>query len=78
MLAHRANSVCLLALPHSDRRVLASLLVRVDCAVLCFWIKESKTNQESSPTNNILVGNDRLRADKWENILRVSSEVGEI
>ena len=34
MLA-RANSVCLLALSRSDRRVLALPFVRVDCAVLC-------------------------------------------
>ena len=34
MLA-RANYACLLALTRSDRCVLALLLVRVDCAVLC-------------------------------------------
>ena len=34
-LLARANSVRLLALSRSDRRVLASLLVRVEWAVLC-------------------------------------------
>ena len=37
--------------------------------------KESKEIQEGSPTNNILVGNCRLRrAESWENMPRVSSE----
>ena len=41
--------------------------------------KESKEIQERSPTANIIVGNYRLRrAERWENIPRVSSEVGEI
>ena len=41
--------------------------------------KEIKEIQEGSPTNNIIVGNHRLRrAERWENIPRVSSEVGEI
>ena len=30
-----ANCICLLALSRSERRVLALLLVRVECAVLC-------------------------------------------
>ena len=30
-----ANSACLAALSRSDRRVLALLLVRVDCVALC-------------------------------------------
>ena len=37
MLA-RANSACLLGLSRSDRRVLALLLLRVDCAVLCCFV----------------------------------------
>ena len=38
MLA-RDNSVCLLALSRSDRRILALLIVaRVDCAVLCYVV----------------------------------------
>ena len=41
--------------------------------------KESKYIQEGSPTNNILVGNFRLRrAERWENMPRVSSKVDEI
>ena len=41
--------------------------------------KEIKEIQEGSPTNNIIVGNHRLRrAERWENIPRVSSKVGEI
>ena len=68
MLA-RANSVCFLALSRSDRRVLALLLVRVDCAALCCAVlaeRRSKEIQQGSPTNNnifiyILVGNVRLR-----------------
>ena len=85
MLA-RANSVCLLALSRSDRRVLSLLLVRVHCAtsmlccaVLCLRSKESNGIQEGSPTNITIVGNYRLkRVERWENISRVSSEVGEI
>ena len=42
-------------------------------------IQQSTEIQEGSPTINILVGNYRLRrAERWENIPRVSSEVGEI
>ena len=44
MLA-RANSVCMLAFPRSGRRVLALLLVRVDCAVLCCACGENKVNK---------------------------------
>ena len=41
--------------------------------------KKSKEFQEGSPTDNIIVGNFRLRrAERWENIPRVSSEVAEI
>ena len=41
--------------------------------------QESKEVQEGSPTNNILVGDYRVgRAERWEYIRRVSSEVGEI
>ena len=41
--------------------------------------KESKEIEECSATNNILVGNYKLRrAKRWKNTLRVSSEVGEI
>ena len=75
----RANSVCLLALSRSDRRALALLLVRVDCAVPCLRSKESKEIQEGSPANPILVGNYRLgRVEKWENMPMISSEVGEM
>ena len=39
----------------------------------------NKEIQEGSPTNNIIVGSDKLRmAETWENIPTVSSEVGEI
>ena len=38
--------------------------------------EENKEIQEGSPTNNIIVGNYRLRrAERWENVSRVSSEV---
>ena len=41
-------------------------------------MKAKKKNQEGSPTNNILDGNYRLRrAERWENIPTVSSDVGE-
>ena len=41
--------------------------------------EDSEEIQEGSPTNNIVVGNCRLRrAERWENIPRVFSEVGEI
>ena len=41
--------------------------------------QESKEVQEGSPTNNILVGDYRVgRAERWEYIRRVSSEVGDI
>ena len=93
----RANSVCVLALSRSDWRVLALLLVRVDCATLCSAVlrcavlccavlccavlccavlAEQKSNeiQESFPTNNIIVGNYRLRrAERWEKIATISS-----
>lgn len=40
---------------------------------------ESQGIQEGSPTNTILLGNYRLRkAGRWENVPRVSCEVGEI
>ena len=78
MLA-RANSVCLLALARSDRRVLALPLVRVDCAVLCWRSKENKEIQEASPTNDIIVGNYRpRRPERWERIPTMFSEVCEI
>ena len=82
MLA-RANSVSLLALPRSDRRVLALLLVRVEwgvlcCAVLCLRSKESKKKQGGSPKINVPVGNYRLRrAERREKIQTMSPEVGE-
>ena len=62
----RANSVCLLALTRPERRVFALLVMRVNCAalccaVLCLGSKENKEIQESYPTNNIIVGNCRLR-----------------
>ena len=78
----RANSVCVIALSRSDWRVLALLLVRVDCAALCCAVlccavlAEQKSNeiQESFPTNNIIVGNYRLRrAERWEKIATISS-----
>ena len=41
--------------------------------------KESEEIQEGSSTNSIIVGNCRLRrAERWEIIPRVSSDVGEI
>ena len=60
MLA-RAHSFCLLALSRFDRRVLALLLVRVDCAVLCCACLRSKVEskyiQEGCAINTNLVGN---------------------
>ena len=41
--------------------------------------KPSKESHEGSPTNDIIAGNYRLkRAERWENIPTVCSEVGEI
>ena len=41
--------------------------------------KESNELQEGYPTNNFLVGNYRpRRAERWENMPSMSSEVGEI
>ena len=41
--------------------------------------EESIETLEGSPTNNVIVGSYRLRrAERWDNIPRVSSEVGEI
>ena len=86
MLA-RANSACLLALSRSDRHLLALLLVRVDCAVLfcavlcCAVLAEQRKqiNSKDSPTNNIIVGNYGLRrAERWEYMPSMSSEIGEI
>ena len=68
---------CLLALSRSDWRVLPCCLCGLTavCAVLCLRSKESKGIQECSPTNNILVGNYRLRrAERWENMPTVSSD----
>ena len=56
---------------------------------VCIWYEiyihidytygEGEETQEGSPTNNILVGKYRLRrAEMWQNIPRVSSDVGEI
>ena len=64
-----SHSSCLLALSRSDLRVLDLLLVRVDRALLCCAVlrlrsKESKGSQEDSPTNNIIVGNYRLRSGR--------------
>ena len=79
MLA-RANSVCLVALSRSDLRVLALVLVRVDCAVArCACGAKKAENQKGSRKNDITVGNNRLRrAERWENMPSMSSEVGEI
>ena len=41
----RANSVCLLALARSDRRVLALLLVRVEWAGLCCAVLAGQRKQ---------------------------------
>ena len=77
-------------LARPDRCVLALLLVvRVDyavlccavlcCAVLCLRSKESTEIQEGSLKNTFFIGNYRLtRAEWWENMPNMSSEVGEI
>ena len=56
MLA-QANSVCLLELSRSDRRVLAVLRARVDCAVLCCACGAKKTKkfrEVGSPSKNFI------------------------
>ena len=78
MLA-RAKSVCLLALSRSDRRVLALLLVRVDCAVLCCAVlAEQRKQKKSGRFPNKQNYPRQLQAERWESIPTVSSNVGEI
>ena len=64
MLA-RANSVCLLALSRFDRRVLALLLVRVDCAALCgVVLAEQRKQRTSGRFPNKLCSRRQLQAEK--------------
>ena len=74
MLA-RANSVRLVALSRSDRRVLACCLCGLTalcCAVLGLRSKESGEVHEGSPTNTIRNYGLR-RAERWEKMPTMST-----
>ena len=72
-------SACLRCRALIGAYLLCCLCELLRCAVLCLRSKESKEIQEGSPANNINVGNYKLRrAERWEKIPKMSSEVGEI
>ena len=78
-----ANSACLAALSRSDRRVLALLLVRVDCVALCCAVlAEQRAQRNSGMFPNIHFSRRQLQAERgycrrWENMPSMPSEVGE-
>ena len=77
----RASSVCLLALSRSDRCVLALLIVRVDCAVLCYASGAKKAKKSRKVPGQTILSSAIMglrRAERWEDVLTMSSEVGEI